>query len=239
MDGEIVASRAARPASNGCSSAPSSTPIRRLLRTVPVFYYIFDVMRADGRDVRLCRPRAQGGAAGLLTYGDRCGSPCTGTPGRGVLRRGQRSGWEGLIAKRAAARYTAGRSRDWLKFKAENNQEFVIGGYTDPQGSRRFGALLIGYYDEDGKLAYAARWAPVSTSPCWRACMTRCGGAEQPQPPFGRGALPRSGVHWVRPELVGQVGLLRVDPAGQLRHPRFLGLRDDKAATEVVREVPT
>ena len=78
--------------------------------------------------------------------------------GRAYWEHALASGWEGLVVKRADSLYVGGRSRDWLKFKAENNQEFVIGGYTDPQGSRAgFGALLIGYYDGNGQLAYAGK----------------------------------------------------------------------------------
>jgi bifunctional non-homologous end joining protein LigD len=214
-------------------------PSAELIRAVPVVYFIFDVMRAGGRDVReLPVPDRKQVLKDLLTYG----GPLRFTVHRtrtaaAYWDEAQRSGWEGLIAKRAASRYTGGRSRDWLKFKAENNQEFVIGGFTDPQGSREgFGALLIGYYDEDGTLAYAGKVGTGFDQAVLASLHETLSRLEQPRSPFGRGALPRSGVHWVRPDLVGQVGFSEWTTAGQLRHPRFLGLRRDKDPATVTRE---
>jgi len=116
-------------------------------------------------------------------------------------------GWEGLIAKRAQAPYVSGRSRDWLKLKCVWEQELVIGGYTDPAGSRTdFGALLVGYYD-DGRLRYAGK---VGTGYNPRATLRELGARlrelETPESPFvDVRPIPR-GVHWTRPELVAQIG---------------------------------
>ncbi len=95
------------------------------------------------------------------------------TDGEAFYAEACQAGWEGLIAKLADSPYRAGRSKDWLKFKCENNQEFVIGGWTDPQGpASGFGALLLGYYDPDGKLAYAGKVGTgFDTGPC-AACRT-------------------------------------------------------------------
>ena len=178
---------------------------------------------------------------GCCRSATRCGSPSTGTPrARRSTPRPARPGWEGLIAKRADAPYRACRSRDWLKFKCDTNQEFVIGGYTDPQRSRiAFGALLLGYYDADGKLAYAGKVGTGFDTKTLRSLLAELEEIGQDQTPFDRGDLPRSGVHWVQPQLVAQIGFSEWTRDGQLRHPRFQGLRRDKAATEVVREVPT
>ena len=138
-------------------------------------YYIFDVLWADGTDLRpLPLLERKQHLHGLLSFG----GPLRYTEHR--VRDGEqyyveacRQGWEGLIAKRADAPYRAGRTKDWLKFKCENNQEFVIGGFTDPQGTRTgLGALLIGYYDSDGKLVYAGKVVPVSTRPRCACCTT-------------------------------------------------------------------
>lgn len=149
-------------------------------------------------------------------------------------------GWEGLIAKRADGPYQGYRSRDWLKFKCENAQEFVIGGYTDPQRSRvGFGALLLGYYDPGGDLVYAGKVGTgfdTRTLRSLHAALTRL---ERASVPFKKGHLPGSrGVHWVTPKLVGQVAFTEWTDDGQLRHPRFQGLRDDKEPRDVIREVP-
>jgi bifunctional non-homologous end joining protein LigD len=242
IDGEVVAlHRGATSFARLQQRLGVRAPSAALIAAVPVVYFIFDVMRAAGRDVRaLPVPERKQILRDLLAYG----GPLRFTVHRtrtsaAYWAEAQRSGWEGLIAKRAASRYTAGRSRDWLKFKAENNQEFVIGGFTEPQGSREgFGALLIGYYDDDGTLAYAGKVGTGFDQAVLASLHETLSRLEQPQPPFGRGALPRSGVHWVRPEMVGQVGFSEWTTAGQLRHPRFLGLRRDKDPAAVTRERP-
>ena len=118
-------------------------------------------------------------------------------------------------------------------------QEFVIGGYTDPQGNRAgfFGALLVGYY-EDGRLVYAGKVGTGFDRQMLADLTRQLAALEQREPPFQAGQLPRKGVHWVRPKLVAEVGFSEWTEDGQLRHPRFLGLRMDKAADEVTREKP-
>ncbi|HYK70694.1 MAG TPA: non-homologous end-joining DNA ligase [Streptosporangiaceae bacterium] len=216
-------------------------PSERLIASVPVVYYLFDVLRADGRDVRSLPLRERKQALrSLLSFGG---------PLRFTVHRSAGAeaywdqacgrGWEGLVVKRADSPYRSGRSRDWLKFKCENSQEFVIGGYTDPQGSRAgFGALLIGYYDGAGQLVYAGKVGTGFGMSALATLLQAMQPLEQPRPPFDRGALPRSGVHWIRPELVGQVGFSEWTSAGQLRHPRYLGMRRDKEARSVTRERP-
>ncbi len=146
-------------------------------------------------------------------------------------------GWEGVIAKRADSRYSDKRSKDWLKFKCEHGQELVIGGFTPPKGSRtEFGALLVGVYDGQG-LHYAGKVGTGFDTALLTSLGTTLAGLEQPGPPFDRGGkLPRAGVHWVAPRLVGQVAFSEWTTAGQLRHPRFEGLRRDKDPASVVRE---
>jgi ATP-dependent DNA ligase len=143
-----------------------------------------------------------------------------------------------VIAKRAAAPYVAGRSRDWLKFKCGLEQEFVIGGYTDPQGSRTgFGALLVGYY-EGSTLRYAGKVGTGYDQRMLDDLTPRLRRLERPVPPFADPGSRRKGVHWVKPELVAQVAFSEWTEDGKLRHPRFTGLRRDKQAREVVRERP-
>ena len=216
-------------------------PGQPLLTEVPVYYYLFDVLWAAGQDTpplplrerkRLLRS--------LLSFTD----PLRFTEhrdadGEAYWREACTAGWEGVVAKRADAPYRGGRSRDWLKFKCENAQEFVIGGYTDPQGSRTgFGALLLGYYDRNGKLAYAGKVGTGFDQRTLTSLHAALAALERDRPPFERGVLPRSRVHWAAPRLVGQVGFSEWTTDGQLRHPRFQGLRRDKDPAEVVREMP-
>ncbi len=216
-------------------------PGPELLAEVPVWFYIFDVLWADGRDVRP-RPLRERKSIlqDLLTFADPLRfTEHIDTDGEAYFRQACASGWEGVIAKRADAPYRAGRSRDWLKFKCESGQEFVIGGFTDPRGTRTgFGALLLGYYDPGHQLVYAGKVGTGFTQRTLGSLHASLAGLEQDYPPFDRGKLPRSGVHWVQPRLVAEVGFSEWTTAGELRHPRFQGLRDDKDPAEVIREMP-
>ncbi|MFH9613553.1 hypothetical protein ACH4MM_07320 [Streptomyces pratensis] len=130
------------------------------------------------------------------------------------------------------------RSTDWLKLKCEAGQEFVIGGYTQPAGSRTgFGALLIGY-NEDGELRCAGKVGTGFDTRTLRSLTARLEALSTGQSPF-RDRVPESSARWVRPEFVAQLGFTEWTRAGRLRHPRFLGLRDDKVAADVVRETPS
>jgi bifunctional non-homologous end joining protein LigD len=216
-------------------------PPEHLITSVPVVYCLFDVLRADGRDVR-SRPLRERKQIlhGLLSFAE----PLQFTSHRTedaqpYWDQACSRGWEGLVVKRADSPYRSGRSRDWLKFKCENGQEFVIGGFTDPRGSRTgFGALLIGYYDAAGRLVYAGKVGTGFDSSTLATLLQAMEGLEQPRPAFDQGTLPRTGVHWIRPELVGQVAFSEWTTAGELRHPRYQGLRRDKDPRSVTRERP-
>jgi bifunctional non-homologous end joining protein LigD len=217
-------------------------PGPELVASVPVFFYIFDVLWAGGRDLRP-RPlleRKEVLADVLAFAGPLRFAEHRTQDGEAYYAQACASGWEGLVVKRGDSPYQAGRSRDWLKFKCQNNQEFVIGGYTDPKGARTgFGALLIGYYAPGGELVYAGKVGTGFSTALLARLATSLAALERPQPPFAGGPLPRSGVHWVKPELVGQVAFSEWTTAGQLRHPRFEGLRRDKDPAAVVREGPS
>lgn len=208
---------------------------------IPVFYYLYDVLFLDGHDVRdvpqLARKRLLRGA---LHWAD----PLRFTVHRvrggvAMYEAACRRGDEGVIAKRADAPYRGGRSRDWLKFKCVRDQEFVVGGWTDPKGSRAdLGALLLGYHDGDD-LVYAGKVGTGFTAAVLHDLSTRLRPLARESSPFGRNvALARRerDVHWVDPELVVQIGFSEWTRDGMLRHPRFQGRREDKAAADIVRE---
>jgi bifunctional non-homologous end joining protein LigD len=147
-----------------------------------------------------------------------------------------RRGWEGVIAKNGDSSYVSRRTRDWLKFKCRHEQEFVIGGYTEPQGQRiGFGALLLGYYS-GGKLVYAGKVGTGFDHDTLRDLGKKLAALEIATSPFAGDGLPRRRVRWVTPELVAQIGFTEWTARNRLRHPRFLGLRDDKRPDEVGRE---
>ena len=145
--------------------------------------------------------------------------------------------WEGLIAKKADSHYVHSRSSHWLKFKCENQQEFVIGGYTDPQGERKgFGALLLGFY-EDGKLQYAGKVGTGYTDEMLEDLHSKMSKIETDEPEFEENKdLPAKNVHWLKPKMVGEVAFTEWTKTNKLRHPRYLGLRRDKKAKDVVKE---
>jgi bifunctional non-homologous end joining protein LigD len=207
---------------------------------VAVTYYVFDLLRLEGADTRSLPLRTRKSLLRrALTYR---------TPLRMTAHRNEGGaesladacarGWEGLIAKRANGRYRQGRSTDWLKLKCSLGQEFVIGGFTEPAGSRvGLGALLLGYHEGE-RLRYAGK---VGTGFDHRTLLdlrARLDELSAPEPPFAdrvREARP----HWVEPVLVAQIAFTEWTRDGRLRHPRFLGLREDKAARDVVRERPS
>jgi DNA ligase D-like protein (predicted ligase) len=216
------------------------SPGPELRRAVPVYFYLFDVLRADGTDARPLPLRERKRILRrLLSYrGPLRYTAHRNTDGEAYWAHACRNQWEGVIAKRADAPYRSGRTRDWLKFKCENSQEFVIGGFTDPRGTRSgLGALLLGYYDSEGRLTYAGKVGTGFDEAALASLRRTLGGMELQRPAFARGTLPRSSVHWVEPKLVGQVAFTEWTGAGQLRHPRFLGLRRDKDPASVTREL--
>jgi DNA ligase D-like protein (predicted ligase) len=204
---------------------------------VPVWFYIFDLLRLNGRDTRQqpLRDRKR-----LLAEAFEFRDPVRytehrETDGEAAHAEACKQGWEGVIAKRADSAYIPGRSRDWLKFKCSNQQEFVVVGFTEPQGERvEFGALLVGYY-ADGNLRYAGKVGTGYDDDTLRRLGARLRALEVHSPPVTE-RVPGRGVHWVKPVLVAQVAFTEWTADGKLRHPRFQGLREDKAARQVVRE---
>lgn len=238
-DGEIVAFEGDQTSFARLQARLGLTDRRRALATgVEVYLYLFDLLMVDGADItglplrerkRLLRER--------VDFGDPIRfSEHRNADGEEYLREACAKGWEGLIAKRAGSRYRPGRrTDDWLKFKCVREQELVVGGYTDPAGSRiGFGALLVGYY-QAGQLRYAGKVGTGFDERALRALRRRFDELGEERSPFAE-RIGERGVHWLRPELVAQVGFTEWTRDGRLRHPRFLGLRDDKSAEEVVRE---
>jgi bifunctional non-homologous end joining protein LigD len=148
----------------------------------------------------------------------------------------RRHNWEGVIAKRRGSPYEHRRSRHWLKMKIEASQEFVVGGFTDPQGARvGLGALLVGYYDGDD-LVFAGKIGTGFDTKLLLDLRRRLDALEIPKAPFTVATGPRLRAHWVKPSIVVQVSFIEWTGNNKLRHPRLIGVRFDKAAREVVRE---
>jgi bifunctional non-homologous end joining protein LigD len=241
LDGEVVAYDGDQTSFTRLQQRLGVTrPSPEQVAKYPVVYCVFDLLELDGEDLTV-RPLIERRAR--LTKTIRSSSALQHAEAwRDDSQRrfalACRSGWEGLIAKRTDAPYVAGRSRDWLKLKCVWEQEFVIGGYTDPVGSRTdFGALLVGYY-EDGALRYAGKVGTGYTNATLHELGIRLRKLETAEPAFvDVRPIPR-GVHWTRPKLVAQIGFAEWTSDARLRQPRFLGLRDDKSPGDVVRERP-
>ncbi len=214
-------------------------PARARATGVAVFYYLFDLLYYDGHDTTGLPLRQR---KSLLRKAFDFGDPLRlsahrNGDGEKFFRHACERGWEGLIAKRADAPYRSGRTPDWLKFKCAQGQEFVIGGYTDPQGARHgFGALLLGYHDDRG-LRYAGKVGTGFDEELLRSLHGQLTGLETAESAFAD-RVREPGAHWVQPELVAQIGFSEWTRDGRLRHPRFLGLREDKKPADVVRERP-
>ena len=153
------------------------------------------------------------------------------------LKQACKDKWEGLIAKKADSHYTFGRSSNWLKFKCTNEQELVIGAFTEPTGQRKgFGSLLLGFY-EGKELIYAGKVGTGFTDEILEDLYLKLSQIETEKCPFSESKKIRSkNVHWVKPELVAQVSFTEWTKTSKLRHPSFLGLRKDKKAKQVVKE---
>jgi bifunctional non-homologous end joining protein LigD len=150
-----------------------------------------------------------------------------------------REGWEGVIAKRRGSPYEHRRSKHWLKMKCEASQEFVVGGFTDPQGARvGLGALLIGYH-EHSDLVFAGKIGTGFDTRLLLDLRSRLDAIALPESPFTKATgLPRIRAHWVRPDIVVQVAFIEWTVHGKLRHPRLVGVRADKDGRDVTREQP-
>lgn len=243
LDGEVVAFQGRRTSFARLQGRLGITDpqVARASR-IRVFYYVFDLLHLDGMDTTALPLRWR---KRLLRDAIRFEDPLRNTAhrvgdGLAAYRAACERGDEGVIAKLADSSYERGRSKNWLKFKCVRDQEFVVGGYTNPKGSRiELGALLLGYYTGDGEsrdLVYAGKVGTGFDEATLRSLHERLSPLEQEAPPFTRGLVRENGARWVRPELVAQIGFTEWTRDGKLRHPRYQGLRIDKDAAAVVRE---
>jgi DNA ligase D-like protein (predicted ligase) len=239
-DGEIVAfERGATSFARLQRRMQIRDPERARRSGIAVHLYLFDLLETEGRDLRPAPLRERKRALRrALRFGGRVRwTPYRIGDGEAAYRHACAHGWEGVIAKRLDSPYVADRSRDWLKIKCECSQELVIGGWTEGRGPRqRLGALLLGYWDGD-VLRYAGKVGTGFDALEVERLADELERRERPTPPFVGGDLPRK-ARWAEPELVAQIAFTEWTRDGKLRHPRYLGLRYDKPAREVVRERP-
>ena len=241
LDGELVALVRGKPARfqeiQDRVHLGDEAEVRRRVHIDPAALVAFDIL-ADGGETLLDEPwtarrarleaRVGEGSAHLRVSEELRGS------GEKAVARARSAGWEGVIAKRTDAPYRPGKRADaWLKLKVEFRQEFVVGGWTDPQRSRKhLGSLLVGYF-RDGELVFAGGVGTGFDVAGLREMRARLDALAAAEPPFREPPRTRTPAHWVRPELVVELKFAEWTADGRLRQPVFLGVRDDKDAREV------
>jgi DNA ligase D-like protein (predicted ligase) len=214
---------------------------KRKQKHVPVFYYVFDLVYFEGHDLTHLELRYRKQLLeNAFSFRDPLRfSAYREAEGEAYYQEACNKGWEGVIAKRASGAYLHKRSMDWLKFKCENEQEFVIVGYTEPSGHRvGIGALLVGFY-EKRHLSYAGKVGTGFDTQTLRDLKKKLSAVERSTPACSVDSIRETGIHWVEPKFVAQVAFTEWTGAGKLRHPRYLGLRTDKRTSDVVREKPS
>ena len=226
----------------GVAAAVQSLPVRDVILDGEMTwdghsaYHVFDVLWLDGRDVRHLTLTERRGLLGSLTLP----APMVQVAeldDAEPWERARLEGWEGVMAKRRDSPYEHRRSKHWLKMKCELTHDFVVGGFTDPQGARvGLGALLVGYF-EGGDFVFAGKVGTGFDTALLTELRARLDASAVEATPFTKATgLPRVRAHWVRPEIVVHVAFIEWTVHTKLRHSRLLGLRTDRAPREVVRQ---
>ena len=240
LDGEVVALR-----SDGVSSFEALQGAFRDRRESELVFYAFDLLHLGDFNLRGCALlKRKELLRTLLAEASVRVRYCDHIEGHGpeFLERCREHGLEGILSKRGDRPYRGGRTDDWLKSKCLCRQEFVIGGFTHAEGSRvLLGAILVGYYDAEGRLVYAGKVGSGFTEQMATELKRRLDGLKQPGSPFE--VMPRAmvekGMIWTAPQLVAQVAFGNWTSSGVVRHPSFQGLREDVPARSVSREEAT
>jgi len=216
----------------------TSSREKALESDVDVYYYFFDLLYVDGHDITKCALRDR---KKLLGEAVKSEDPLRmvqyrNDDGIEFYKEACEKGWEGLIAKEAGSTYVHSRSSKWLKFKCIKQQEFVIGGFTKPEGERvGFGALLLGFYQDDD-LVYAGEVGTGFDDQTLKELRDKLEEIERKTSPYDRGETETKGVHFVTPKFVCEVAFSEWTEDDRLRHPRYKGLRRDKSPEDVHKE---
>jgi bifunctional non-homologous end joining protein LigD len=212
--------------------------VAHMSRNTPVVYFVFDLLYLDGYDLRAVRLDERRKLLEEIVAPDGVFRVSAAFPGAGeeMLEAARENGLEGLLAKRSSSRYESKRSSDWLKIKIVTQQEFVIGGFTEPQGERsHFGALVLGVY-ENGKLNWVGNTGTGFDQKTLTFLYSRLKPLITAKCPFAERPKPDRGMTWVKPELIAQVKFTQWTQDKRLRAPVYLGLREDVKPEEATRE---
>jgi bifunctional non-homologous end joining protein LigD len=252
IDGEIVAlDSRGEPARfqdlQGRMHLQDANSVHDRTSAAPAAFVAFDLL-VDGDELLIEEPwearrdrleRVMRAAPAAVKRVIRISDVTTDSPDR-LLQEARKQGWEGVMAKRRDCPYEPGRRvSHWRKLKMENQQEFVVGGWTEPRNSRKnLGALLLGYYDTDGNLVYAGHTGTGFSDAMLHDVGAKLLRIERAQSPFVTAPKTNERPHWAAPRYVAEVRFNEWTTDGRLRQPVFLGLRDDKDPKSVVREPP-
>jgi bifunctional non-homologous end joining protein LigD len=246
LDGEVVVlGDDGVPNFNALQNAFDSAGTKHLT------YFVFDLLYMNGKDLRPLQFRERRAALEKLFANydqDRVRlSQTFDADGASVLQSACKMGLEGVIAKRLNAPYRSARTDTWLKVKCQLRQEFVIGGFTVRSGTgREIGSLLLGVYDEEGRLRSAGSVGTGWDAATAEAILRQLEKLEVPTSPFATDYAPSRGrwskrakgsERWVKPTAVAEVSFVEWTPDGSIRHPTFQGMRKDKAAKSIRREI--
>lgn len=242
LDGEVVAFKGKNTSFSQLQqrSGMIKDTDRVLSSGIKIFIYVFDILYLDGYELTKLPLLAR---KAILKKSIPFKDPLrytthVATKGEELFKKACKEGWEGIIAKRSAGHYIHKRSSDWLKFKCVANQELVIGGYTEPSGSRSgFGAILLGYY-KNGKLMYAGKVGTGFTDALLKELYKKFKQLEIAKNPFSNDSMVASDVHFIKPVMVAEIGFEEWTNDNKLRQGRFQGLRLDKKAKDVRQEKP-
>jgi bifunctional non-homologous end joining protein LigD len=245
LDGEIIAlNEAGRPSFQHLQQRMNLTRDADVLKAedrVPVYFFVFDILQYDQtsltpvvlahRKAALVAALRTSDRVKILNYFD--------CDGKIAYQASIENGFEGIVAKRVDSVYESGRrSPSWLKVKAQQTADFVIGGYTPGEGSRSpfFGALLLGYFDADGKLIYSGSVGTGFNDKLLYETMRRMGPLAQPKCPFKVKPADKRDALWISPEIACEIKFMDWTRDGHLRNPVFMRFRDDKGASEVTKQ---
>ena len=212
-------------------------PDKSLINRVAVYLYVFDIVHLDDHNLsKLSLQHRKSVLKKALNFDNKIRfTTHRNEEGEAFLEEACKKNWEGLIAKEKNSKYAHSRSRNWLKFKCVKRQEFVIGGFTDPQGERKgFGALLIGFYENEN-LKYAGKVGTGYDDALLVDLREKMDDLKRETSPFVN-EVNEKNANWVSPKLVAEIGFTEWTGSDKLRHPRFIGLRDDKKPENVVKE---
>ena len=243
LDGEIVAFKGNHTSFSKLQNRMQLKHEKKVSKSkVKVYLYLFDILYLEKFDLSPLPLKIR---KSILKKVIHWKSPIRYTQhrnenGKKYLKDACAKGWEGLIAKDSTATYAHSRSRKWLKFKCLKGQELVIAGFTEPQGERiGFGAMLVGFYD-DGSLKYAGKVGTGFDDNFLEEWHGKFEAIERKTSPFVDFDDSDQGKnHWLKPEYVGEFGFTEWTGSNKLRHPRFLGMRNDKKAKKVHKEEPS